>query len=111
MSDAIDRREFAHCLTLGAAAAATGAMTGEPSAYAADEVPSLPALVLARIQSEFPSDKYDEDVVKGILQDIGGDLARSRELSAFPLQNGDEPAFLFPASRRCRVAPRPAEGG
>lgn len=108
MSDSIDRREFARWMTLGATAAATGAVVTETVAPAAEEPPSLSSLVLARIKNEFPSDKYDEAVVGGILQDIGGDLTRGRELSAFPLQNGDEPAFVFPAARRCRLQ-RPAE--
>jgi hypothetical protein len=110
MSDAIDRREFARWMTLGISASGTASI--DSIAGAADEPPkppSLPMLVLARIKEEFPSDRYDEATVEGILQDVRADLARSRELSAFPLQNSDEPAFVFPAVPRTFLVIPPKE--
>jgi hypothetical protein len=105
MSHDLDRREFGRLLAAGLAAG--GAST--TVAMAQDAPPRktpLAVLVLARILDEFPSERYDEAALEGILADIRSDLARSRDLSAFPLQNGDEPAFVFPGSPRLRVSPR-----
>jgi hypothetical protein len=111
MPDNIDRREFARWMACGLAG--TGAAGAEKVAIAAGDPPqkppSLPVLVLARIIEEFPSERYDEAIVENILNDVRADLARGRELSAFPLKNADEPAFIFPADRRSRLAGPPRE--
>uniref|UniRef100_A0A7C4QQI3 Uncharacterized protein n=1 Tax=Schlesneria paludicola TaxID=360056 RepID=A0A7C4QQI3_9PLAN len=121
MKQSMDRREFARRVSCGAAAAALSetwqaAAAAPPSAPpAADTSPPRPAdaapskgppaplLVLARLMEDYPSDQYTPPVLEGILQDIRTDLARGRELSAFPLANGDQPAFLFPGAPGCRL--------
>jgi len=112
MTDNIDRREFARWMACGIAGA--GVVGTARLTAAADEPPakppSLPVLVLARIMEEFPSERYDEMVIENILNDVRSDLTRGRELSAFPLKNGDEPAIVFPADARTRLSVRHAEG-
>jgi hypothetical protein len=120
MNQAMDRREFARRVSCGAAATAlietwqvaVAAPPSTPPAAAppprAEEGPPskgppAPLLVLARLMEDYPSEHYTPPVLEGILQDIRTDLARGRELSAFPLANGDQPAFLFPGAPRCRL--------
>ena len=119
-----DRREFlAWTLASGAVLTpATDATAGEGGSSAAgkepppkdaapknpekpDEAPS-PAVVpaddpaelwLARVKQAYPGDKLSEDDVGEIRADIARYLAASKQLSAFPLENGDAPATLFRA--------------
>jgi hypothetical protein len=102
-SDNLDRRDFArHCLTgLGAASliAAGAPAEDQPKPEKADESaknrPSAELLILSALMQTYPSERYDETAVQGIYRDIAGDLARGKQLRAFPLTNGDEPATVF----------------
>ena len=47
----------------------------------------------------YSDERLDEAAVNGIVRDIYGDLARSRVLSSFPLDNSYEPGFTFSAWR------------
>jgi hypothetical protein len=60
-----------------------------------DARPPIELLILTALIQRYPSEHYDEASLKGILNDIRGDIARGRILSSFPLQNSDEPAFAF----------------
>lgn len=52
-------------------------------------------LWLARVKQAYPGDKLSADDVSEIRADIARYLAASKQLSAFPLENGDAPATLF----------------
>ena len=109
--DPVNRRDFAR--TIAAATPATAATALETNAADApqktsqksdDETTANPAppppavLVLEIIRQQYPDKRLDDqDVLQGIYNDIRGDIARSGRLSSFPLQNADEPGFLFAA--------------
>lgn len=112
------RRDFAKHLTVGGVIGASAGLFGvaveDSAASLQDEPeprrpPSLSALVLAQIVRQYPSDKYTEDVLDGLLGDIRQDLARGRELGKTLLNNADEPAFAFSVFRgdRPRLGSRP----
>lgn len=65
----------------------------------AEERPVVPPefLLLTYLMRRFPNEHFDKEALAGIYRDIRGDVARSRELQDFPLQNSDEPAFIFRA--------------
>ena len=63
------------------------------------DAPPAELLVLHWILQRYPSDRYDDDAMRGIFGDIRGDLARGQVLSAFPLANSDEPSHIFRAYR------------
>ena len=63
------------------------------------EPPPEAAYLLGLILRRYPDERLDETAITGIVQDIHGDLARSRVLSSFPLDNSDEPGFTFKAWR------------
>ncbi|MGZ0169568.1 MAG: hypothetical protein ACKVHE_08430 [Planctomycetales bacterium] len=63
------------------------------------EPPPEAAYLLGLIMRRYPDERLDETAVAGIIRDIYGDLARSRALSSFPLDNSDEPGFTFNAWR------------
>lgn len=63
------------------------------------EPPPEAAYLLGLIMRRYPDERLDEAAVNGIVRDIYGDLARSRVLSSFPLDNSDEPGFAFKAWR------------
>ncbi|MDA0920203.1 MAG: hypothetical protein O2945_14125 [Planctomycetota bacterium] len=65
----------------------------------APEPPPEAAYLLGLIMRRYPDERLDEVAVSGIVRDIYGDLARSRVLSSFPLDNSDEPGFAFKAWR------------
>jgi len=65
----------------------------------AREPPPEAAYLLGLIMRRYPDERLDETAVNGIVRDIYGDLARSRVLSSFPLDNSDEPGFTFKAWR------------
>lgn len=65
----------------------------------AREPPPEAAYLLGLIMRRYPDDRLDESAVAGIVRDVYGDLARSRVLSSFPLDNSDEPGFTFRAWR------------
>lgn len=67
---------------------------GEPR-----EPPPEAAYLLGLVMRRYADDRLDETAVSGIVRDIYGDLARSRVLSRFPLDNADEPGFTFQAWR------------
>ncbi len=122
--DRIDRRHFAAQLALGASGL-TVAMTPLTAIHAAEDKPPLsktekqdkpaekqpdepaaaselpPAevVLLTYLTRRHPSDRYDEAAIQGIYRDLRGDVARGRQLSEFPLNNSDEPAFVFAAYR------------
>lgn len=102
-----DRRGFAKAVAAGGAAALlrTGTTTAdEPPAAddaARDEPEALPPQVLLTLAllARYPHEKLDDDVLPKIEQEINVGLYRGRRLAAFPLTNGDEPAFVFSAFR------------
>lgn len=65
----------------------------------AREPPPEAAYLLGLIMRRYPDERLDESAVSGIVRDIYGDVARSRVLSSFPLDNSDEPGFAFKAWR------------
>jgi hypothetical protein len=71
----------------------------EPDDGTPRELPPEAAYLLGLIMRRYADERLDEVAVSGIVQDIYGDLARSRVLSSFPLQNSDEPGFVFKAWR------------
>lgn len=122
MSDSeISRRQFSRRLTWGSAvpalAAATFASLTENSDAAESEldqktepdqkkeepepIPDPPesAWLLGLILKRYPDERYTDKAIRGILGDIGADLARGRQISEFPLVNSDEPGFVFRAWR------------
>lgn len=107
----LPRREFVRdaslVLAAGIVGAASSARADEPKPDEPPRPPSTPALILAALLQQYPSERFDEAAVEGVFQDIRLDLSRGRELSQFPLQNADEPATVFAAYRRDRR--RPAE--
>ena len=125
---AVTRREFALALAGGAALAADQATAvgqevapkdagsnapfekksagevGQANEKPTDEVearelPPEAAYILGLIMRRYSDERLDEAAVNGIVRDIYGDLARSRVLSSFPLDNSDEPGFTFSAWR------------
>ncbi len=59
--------------------------------------------MLEVLRQQYPHENLDkQEILQGIYNDLRGDLARSRRLSKFPLENTDEPAFRFSAD----VSPR-----
>lgn len=70
------------------------ATTGEPP-----EPPPEAAYLIGLIMRRYSDERLDETAITGIVRDIYGDLARSRILSSFPLDNSDEPGFTFKAWR------------
>jgi|GEM_PF-2979844 len=100
------RRDFTRqCLSgIGAASLlATGTSTAAPPPPAAPEesreeppVPPAPeVLLLTTLMQQYPSENYTEEALQSIYGDIAGDLARDRQLRAFPLTHGDHPAVVF----------------
>ena len=103
MSKDFDRREFARRLTLGAAAAmpvaGATAIVGADHEEKDKKKPVEPAeLLLELVKQKYP-EHLDEPRLALIRKDIDGILARSKALSGFPLDNSDEPAFVFSAYR------------
>jgi len=71
----------------------------QPTSEKSGEPPPEAAYLLGLIMRRYPDERLDETAVSGIVRDIYGDLARSRALSSFPLDNSDEPGFVFKAWR------------
>ena len=71
----------------------------QPTSEESGEPPPEAAYLLGLIMRRYPDERLDETAVSGIVRDIYGDLARSRALSSFPLDNSDEPGFVFKAWR------------
>jgi hypothetical protein len=114
----IDRRQFAGKLAVGSSAAAL--MFSSTSCSAADDEkpasadkekkaddseerqapPPVEMLLLSILLQQYPTDHFDETALKGIYNDIRGDVARGKVLGSFPLKNSDEPAIVFQAYRR-----------
>ena len=108
----IDRRAFT--LSLAASLAAASAVSDEavadeekksdekkkpkPEPVARKEPPEA-AYILELITRRYPDNRLDEQALKSIVGDIRADMFRSRVLSQFPLENGDEPGFTFGAWR------------
>jgi hypothetical protein len=63
------------------------------------EPPPEAAYLLGLIMRRYSDERLDEAAVDGIVRDIYSDLARSRLLSSFPLDNSDEPGCTFRAWR------------
>lgn len=107
MPPTVTRRDFAQFLAFGlgfgSAAAASNVTAQEPEKKDPPLRPPTPAeLILTGLVQQYPSEHYTEEAIEGIFGDIRSDLARGRELSKFPLQNSDEPAFVFAAYRSDR---------
>ncbi len=112
----VTRRDFAQHLAfglgLGTVATTTAVTAQEPEKKDPPPRPPTPAeLILTGLVQQYPSEHYTEEVIEGIFSDIRSDLARGRELSKFPLQNGDEPAFVFSAYRSDRPHGDRPQGG
>lgn len=118
MADAnhLDRRGFTRqCLGgIGAAALVSTSASGDdqppppalpedPKKISLAQTPPPEALLLFALLQQYPSDHYNEDNVQAIARDVAGDLARGRQLRAYPLQNSDEPATVFRAFRAATV--------
>ena len=71
----------------------------QPTSEESGEPPPEAAYLLGLIMRRYPDERLDETAVSGIVRDIYGDLARSRVLSSFSLENSDEPGFVFKAWR------------
>lgn len=71
----------------------------QPTNEESREPPPEAAYLLGLIMRRYSDERLDETAVSGIVRDIYGDLARSRALSSFPLDNSDEPGFVFKAWR------------
>ena len=110
--DRIDRRRFAESLAVGSGAVAAligsslnlNAEDKKPPVEAKEAagVPARPSeevLLLTCLMQRYPSEHFDEAAIQGIFRDLRGDLARSKILSEFPLENSDEPCFEFRAFR------------
>lgn len=108
MSDAesLDRRMFARQFLggLGAASVMAGTLGGEdkapppkeePKPEADERTPPAELLILSALIQNYPSDHYTDEIFRSIYREIVGDVARGKQLRAFPLQNSDEPACLF----------------
>lgn len=110
----LSRREFARRMTLGAAATVAAAETlaaeaepkkprneveaRKPRDEAAAERPVEDAL-LDVIRQRYPDRRLRGGVLQAVRNDLRGDLRRGTTLRRFPLQNSDEPAFVFAAYR------------
>ena len=94
--EGLPRREFAkHCLGgLGIAALAAPAAAADETDDAAAKPPAE-LLILSALLQQYPSEHYTEEIVAGLYRDVAGDLARGKQLRAFPLQNSHEPACTF----------------
>lgn len=101
----VNRRQFAY----GVAAGLTGAafVPGDATADEKDEKPepSPPKLTeadarLLQVMTHYDDERLTEDVFAAIQRDIRYHISRGRQLSRFPLANGDEPAFVFAAYRQ-----------
>lgn len=97
----VHRREFARqCLgTLGAASALVATTAAqdktEKDETPAEKTPPVELLLLSALVQNYPSEHYTEEAIAGIYRDIAGDVARGKQLRAFPLENGDGPATVF----------------
>ena len=103
----LDRREFARWLIAGAGTAGLAAGTAladEKVSTPKDPVEAPPRpvtvddLLLAQVVALCPGEHWDEATLVNVLNDIRGDRARGRQLSARALQNHDEPAAIFVVS-------------
>lgn len=104
----LHRREFAwQCLgglsavSLTSVSAAQDKPATPDEAKAEPEKQSPPAelLVLSALIQSYPSEHYTDEIYRDIYRDIAGDMARGKQLRAFPLTNGDGPACVFRAIR------------
>lgn len=103
----IDRRGFGRSVAAGfaggvVAAAVPATVVSQDTPPPATRPPSLAALQLGQVVTLCPGDHWDDATLEAVLNSLRGHLGRSRSLSAFPLQNGDDPATIFsaPAPRR-----------
>ena len=115
-ADNLHRREFAwQCLGgIGVASLIGGNASAQDKPKAEDtpdevakKTPTAELLILSALMQMYPSEHYDEDAVRGIYGDIIGDLARGKQLRAFPLQNSDEPTMVFRVFRGASVKGTP----
>jgi hypothetical protein len=111
---AVSRRDFGRNLATGAVAAALlpheVALADDQKKPAKpddatkqkseDAKPLAPAdLLLELIREQYSDERLDKAALADIRRDIEQQLSRSKTLSAFPLENGDEPGFAFGAYR------------
>lgn len=96
-AESVDRRQFARLLLAGVSGTAAGLATTDAAEPAGAEPapPPLDALLLAQIVAMCPGDHWDEAMLTDVLNDLRGDLARGRQLSAYRLSNSDEMALVF----------------
>jgi hypothetical protein len=103
-SKPLNRREFTSSIALGAAApllagGATGA-AAEPEKTETSKLPSQVERLLELVLQQHPDKRLDEAAIAEIREELEAQVARSAQLSAFPLSNADEPGFVFRAFRK-----------
>jgi hypothetical protein len=107
----LNRRDFTRNVTaglVGASAASTGLAVGseqtekppenaapEPETKEEPQEISEAGWMLGLILKRYPDERLDEASIRGIVGDIHADMARSRLLSSYPLENSDEPGYVF----------------
>lgn len=105
-AEGLDRRMFARQFLggLGAASVMAGSLEGDDKAPpskeelkpdAEERTPPAELLILSALIQNYPSDRYTDEIFRSIYREIVGDVARGKQLRAFPLQNSDEPACVF----------------
>ncbi len=121
----LNRRQFARQIALGAGAVPLAAITAQTVLPAADTKPADPEppatpqpagekpeppreptpeeLLLEALIRRYPDERLDGESLGGIFGELLSDAHRSTVLSSFPLQNHDEPAFVFAAWRSDRA--------
>lgn len=110
----ISRRQFASRVATAAAATAVAAHElaadqaqdaqspagkEQPAVARTPREPTDAERITDVIRRRYPHDQLTPDVLDNIADDVRSDFVRSRILSASPLRNSDEPAFVFAAWR------------
>jgi hypothetical protein len=99
----VSRREFAGRIAAAAVPLITTGTTDVPveAAQKSDDTkPTSPVeRLLELIREQYPDRRLDDAAIAEIREELESQVARSARLSAFPLTNADEPAFVFRAYR------------
>ncbi len=96
----MDRRKFTQGLAASVVAGCAALAAGGTPADQADQPPPSPAdQLLAALKARFP-DRLTDEQWKQVRGKIESQLAASKSLGEFKLQNSDEPATTFAALNR-----------
>lgn len=111
----LSRRDFTKGCTLGVFLAGSPETSGQQDDDSNQKTPAAKAekpptaedetdddeteLLTRIIRQRYPNEHLTEEVMAAIRRELAVDRYRGRQLSAFPLGNADEPAFLFAAYR------------